>query len=35
MRLKNRVAIVTGAGSGFGEAIAKRYAAEGDRKSVV
>lgn len=29
MRLKDRVAIVTGAGSGFGEGIAKRYAAEG------
>ena len=29
MRLKNKVAIVTGAGSGFGEAIARRYAEEG------
>ena len=29
MRLQNKVAIVTGAGSGFGEGIAKRYAAEG------
>ena len=29
MRLENKVAIVTGAGSGFGEAIAKRYAQEG------
>ncbi|HET6263914.1 MAG TPA: SDR family oxidoreductase [Usitatibacter sp.] len=29
MRLENKVAIVTGAGSGFGEAIAKRYAEEG------
>ncbi len=29
MRLKDKVAIVTGAGSGFGEGIAKRYAAEG------
>ena len=29
MRLQNKVAIVTGAGSGFGEGIAKRFAAEG------
>lgn len=29
MRLKNRVAIVTGAASGFGEAIARTYIAEG------
>lgn len=29
MRLQNRVAIITGAGSGFGEGIAKRFAAEG------
>jgi 3-oxoacyl-[acyl-carrier protein] reductase len=29
VRLENKVAIVTGAGSGFGEAIAKRYAEEG------
>jgi 3-oxoacyl-[acyl-carrier protein] reductase len=29
MRLKNKVAIVTGAGSGFGEAIARRFADEG------
>lgn len=29
MRLQDKVAIVTGAGSGFGEGIAKRYAAEG------
>jgi len=29
MRLKDKVAIVTGAGSGFGEAIARRYAEEG------
>lgn len=29
MRLKDKIAIVTGAGSGFGEGIAKRFAAEG------
>ncbi|HET7546414.1 MAG TPA: glucose 1-dehydrogenase [Usitatibacter sp.] len=29
MRLQGKVAIVTGAGSGFGEAIARRYAEEG------
>ena len=29
MRLENKIAIVTGAGSGFGEGIAKRFAAEG------
>ena len=29
MRLQNKVAIVTGAGSGFGEGIARRYAEEG------
>jgi 3-oxoacyl-[acyl-carrier protein] reductase len=29
MRLKEKVAIVTGAASGFGEGIAKRYALEG------
>ncbi|MDH3235162.1 MAG: SDR family NAD(P)-dependent oxidoreductase, partial [Alphaproteobacteria bacterium] len=31
MRLQNKVAIVTGAASGFGEAIAHRFAQEGAR----
>src|SRR3546814_10343833 len=31
MRLADRTAIVTGAGAGFGEGIAKRFAAEGAR----
>ncbi|MSP51945.1 MAG: glucose 1-dehydrogenase [Alphaproteobacteria bacterium] len=31
MRLKDKVAIVTGAASGFGEGIARRFAAEGSR----
>ena len=31
MRLKNKIAVVTGAGSGFGEGIASSFAAEGAR----
>lgn len=31
MRLENKVAVITGAGSGFGEGIARRFAAEGAR----
>ncbi len=35
MRLKDKIAIVTGAGGGFGEGIAKRFTAEGARVAVV
>lgn len=35
MRLKDKVAIVTGAAAGFGEAIARRFAAEGARVALV
>ena len=34
MRLKNKIAIVTGAASGFGEGIARLYAAEGAKVAV-
>lgn len=35
MRLKDKVAIVTGAGSGFGEGIAKRFVQEGAKVAVL
>ena len=35
MRLAGKVAIVTGAGGGFGEGIARRFAAEGAKVAVV
>ena len=31
MRLKNKIAVITGSGSGFGEGIALRFGAEGAR----
>src|SRR5438034_8774600 len=35
MRLKGKTAIVTGAGSGYGAGIARRFAAEGARVAVI
>lgn len=35
MRLQSKVAIITGAGGGFGEGIARRFAAEGAKVAVV
>lgn len=35
MRLQNKVAIITGAGGGFGEGIARRFATEGAKVAVV
>ena len=35
MRLKDQVAIVTGGSQGIGEAIARRYAAEGAKVAIV
>ncbi len=34
MRLKDKVAIVTGASMGIGEAIARRYASEGAKVAI-
>ncbi len=35
MRLANKVAIVTGAGGGFGEGIARRFTEEGAKVAIV
>src|SRR5437763_15313690 len=35
MRLRGKIAIVTGAGGGFGEGIARRFASEGAQVAVV
>ena len=32
MRLEGKIAVVTGAGSGFGAGIARKFAAEGERE---
>ena len=35
MRLKGKIAIVTGGSQGIGEAVAKRYAAEGAKVAIL
>jgi 3-oxoacyl-[acyl-carrier protein] reductase len=35
MRLKNKIAVITGAGSGFGKGIAIRFAEEGAKVVIV